>query len=312
MNEFIDTFIKNKANEIPDKNIEYINKFLPFYASIYNDDLAYLFAYLHFSYNRLFEFLNNKLTVNNHYNAEESRDLIAIIDLYKKLKSSLSNTQFEFNLDTKYLDISEKCETFLSSSGGSVIPEDFLKIELIEIKPIFKLLNPINQDNTTKDKKHTDVQTKFNSNEINKVFIVHGHDDAARQTVCRFVERLGLEAIILHEQLNQGQTIIEKFERYSDVGFAIAILSPDDLGRSKQAKKLNTRARQNVILELGYFIGKLGRNRVCSLKTGDVEIPSDILGVIWQDMDNVGAWQLRVAREMQAAGYNIDLNRLNI
>jgi len=145
-----------------------------------------------------------------------------------------------------------------------------------------------------------------------KVFIVHGHDDAARQTVCRFVERLGLEAIILHEQLNQGQTIIEKFERYSDVGFAIAILSPDDLGRSKQAKKLNTRARQNVILELGYFIGKLGRNRVCSLKTGDVEIPSDILGVIWQDMDNVGAWQLRVAREMQAAGYNIDLNRLNI
>jgi len=308
MNEFIDTFIKNKANEIPDKNIEYINKFLPFYASIYNDDLAYLFAYLHFSYNRLFEFLNNKLTVNNHYNAEESRDLIAIIDLYKKLKSSLSNTQFEFNLDTKYLDISEKCETFLSSSGGSVIPEDFLKIELIEIKPIFKLLNPINQDNTTKDKKHTDVQTKFNSNEINKVFIVHGHDNETKQEVARFIESIGLEAIILHEQASRSMTIIEKIEHYTnEVDFAIILYTPCDKGRG--AKETNIpardRARQNVVFEHGYLMARIGRKNVFALVKDEIETPSDISGVVYTPLDSSGGWKLELVKELKVCGYKV-------
>jgi hypothetical protein len=102
-----------------------------------------------------------------------------------------------------------------------------------------------------------------------KVFIVHGHDNAAKEMTARFLEKLGLEAIVLHEQPNSGRTLIEKLEHHSAVKFAIALLTPDDLGAAKaEAANLSPRARQNVILELGYFIGKLGRGRVCALYKG--------------------------------------------
>jgi predicted nucleotide-binding protein len=141
------------------------------------------------------------------------------------------------------------------------------------------------------------------------VFIVHGHDEGARETAARYVERLGLEAVILHEQVNQGRTIIEKLEHSSNVEFAIVLLTPDDFGASAGAKdKLNARARQNVILELGYFVGKLGRSRVCALHKGDVELPSDFLGVVYVPMDPAGAWRLLLARELKAAGFSVDLN----
>lgn len=112
-----------------------------------------------------------------------------------------------------------------------------------------------------------------------KVFIVHGHDDGARESVARFLERMGLEAIILHEQANQGRTIIEKVVAHSDVGFAVVLLTPDDEGCVKGGTP-ELRARQNVLLELGYFIGRLGRERVCALKSGELEIPSDFAGVV--------------------------------
>ena len=107
----------------------------------------------------------------------------------------------------------------------------------------------------------------------NEVFIVHGHDDEAKETVARFVENFGIEATILHEQANRGQTIPEKFEEHaSEAGFAIILLTPDDVGASKDERdKLKPRARQNVVLELGYFWGKLGRGRVCVLHKGGVE-----------------------------------------
>ncbi|GAB5447393.1 MAG: hypothetical protein Gyms2KO_22660 [Gymnodinialimonas sp.] len=120
----------------------------------------------------------------------------------------------------------------------------------------------------------------------NKIFIVHGHDGEARETVARFVEKLGLSAIILHEQANKGRTVIENVEANSEIGFAIVLLTPDDLGRAVARDELEPRARQNVLLELGYFIGKLGRDKVCALKKGAVEIPSDFAGVVWEDMDN--------------------------
>ena len=103
--------------------------------------------------------------------------------------------------------------------------------------------------------------------------------------------------MILHEQPNQGRTIIEKFEAHADVDFAIVLLTPDDVGGSKEGQ-LQPRARQNVILELGYFIGKLGRNNVCAVKLGDLEIPSDIIGVIWTPFDPHGAWKTALAKEL--------------
>lgn len=143
-----------------------------------------------------------------------------------------------------------------------------------------------------------------------RVFIVHGHDEAARETTARFLERLGLEPVILHEQASGGRTIIEKLEHYSDVGYAVILLTPDDEGRKKSLDEpYRDRARQNVILELGYFTGKLGRNRVCALHRGSVEIPTDYLGVLYVPLDEGGGWQLRLAKELKAAGFDIDMNK---
>ena len=146
----------------------------------------------------------------------------------------------------------------------------------------------------------------------NEVFIVHGHDDEAKETVARFVENFGIEATILHEQANKGQTIPEKFEEHaSEAGFAIILLTPDDVGASKdKIKDLKPRARQNVVLELGYFWGRLGRGRVCVLHKGGVELPSDMQGLLYVPMNSPDEWQLPLAREMKQAGLPIDLNKL--
>lgn len=144
-----------------------------------------------------------------------------------------------------------------------------------------------------------------------RVFVVHGHDDAALQGLARFLEKLGLEAIILKEQPDQGRTIIEKFEDSAgDVGFAVVLLTPDDLGGSVKSDAPDARARQNVIFELGYFAGKLGRGRVCLLRKGHVEIPSDLYGVIYTDMDAGDGWQTKLVRELKAAKLEFDANKL--
>ena len=149
---------------------------------------------------------------------------------------------------------------------------------------------------------------------INKqVFIVHGHDEAAKESVARLLEKLDLEPIILHEKPDQGRTIIEKFEEHSDVGFAVVLLTPDDVGAAKEGaeslESLKPRARQNVIFELGFFVGKLGRKRVCALRKGDTEILSDFSGVLWKPLDEEGAWRLELGKEIRAAGLDVDLNR---
>jgi predicted nucleotide-binding protein len=138
-----------------------------------------------------------------------------------------------------------------------------------------------------------------------KVFIVHGHDEAAREAVARFLEKIGFEVVILHEQVNRGRTIIEKFEASGDVGFVVVLLTPDDEG-GKVGATAQKRARQNVILEWGYFIGRLGRSRVCALKKGDVELPSDILGIVWETFDEHDAWKRKLAKELEGAGFQID------
>ena len=147
--------------------------------------------------------------------------------------------------------------------------------------------------------------------DLRKIFVIHGHDEAAREKLARFLQTLGLQPVILHEQPNEGRTIIEKFEDYADVGFATVLLTPDDLGAPKENKNaLKPRARQNVIFELGYFIGKLGRNRVCALVRGDVEKPSDYDGVVYISLDDPGAWKMEVIRELRTAGVDVDANKV--
>lgn len=143
-----------------------------------------------------------------------------------------------------------------------------------------------------------------------RVFIVHGHNDAILQSCARFIEKLGLSVTVLREQPNHGRTIIEKFIEYSDVGFAVILLTADDRGgRSNETyEEQKARARQNVIFELGFFIGKLGRERVCALYEEGVEIPSDYQGVAFVPIDIRQAWHFELVKEMKASGLPIDLN----
>ena len=141
--------------------------------------------------------------------------------------------------------------------------------------------------------------------ESRDVFVVHGHDEGAKESVARFLTKADFRPVILHEQANGGRTVIEKLERYSQVGFAVVILSPDDVG-GPSLGSLQPRARQNVIAELFYFIGKLGRDRVCALMVGEVEIPSDIVGVVYVQFDDRGAWKTDILKEFKALGYDFD------
>lgn len=147
------------------------------------------------------------------------------------------------------------------------------------------------------------------SESSNNVFIVHGHDEQAKESCARFIEKLGLNAVILHEQANEGKTIIEKLEKHTDAAYAVVLFTPDDVGASSETpESLHPRARQNVLVELGYMAAKIGRDKVCVLRKGDVEIPSDFLGVLYIDIDAAGAWRLTLAKELKVAGLKVDLN----
>lgn len=141
----------------------------------------------------------------------------------------------------------------------------------------------------------------------NKVFIVHGHDGEIKEAVARMLEKQGIEPIILNEQANQGKTIIEKFEKYSDTGAAIALFTNDDVGKEKDAGDVSPRARQNVVFEAGFFMGKLGRDKVIIIAEKENELPSDLEGVVYTDRDS---WKIDVCRELKTMGYAIDFNKL--
>ena len=150
---------------------------------------------------------------------------------------------------------------------------------------------------------------KTSPEHLRDVFIIHGRDEGTKETVARFITQLLLNPIILHEQPNQGQTIIEKFERHAEVAFAIALLTPDDIGSlAGEEQSLKPRARQNVIFELGYFTGKLDRGRVCALTKGNIEIPSDYDGVLYIPLDESGAWKMELVKELKNAGFDVDAN----
>ena len=142
----------------------------------------------------------------------------------------------------------------------------------------------------------------------NRVFVIHGRDRGTRDTVANFLRKLELEPVILEEQPDQGLTVIEKFEQTDSGGFVVALLTPDDVGGPND-NELKPRARQNVILELGYFIAKFGRDRVRALVKGDIEMPSDYAGVLYIPVDESGGWQMRLVKEMKNAGLNVDANR---
>lgn len=152
------------------------------------------------------------------------------------------------------------------------------------------------------------VSQKENGIDASRVFVVHGRDHGTRDSVARFLEKKDLYPVILSEQPDEGLTIIEKFEKHANsVGFAVVLLTPDDVGGIKEDNgNLRQRARQNVILELGFFLGRLGRDRVCAVIKGDVESPSDYHGVLYIPLDAYEGWQKQLARNLKAAGFKIE------
>lgn len=148
----------------------------------------------------------------------------------------------------------------------------------------------------------------------NAVFLVHGANDARREEVARFLERLlGEETgvLVLHEQPQRGRTLIEKFEETAAAaGFAVVLLTGDDVARPAGSEQPKLRARQNVVFELGFFFGQLGRGRVAALYEEGVELPSDVQGLAYIRVDPTGGWRLPLAQELREAGLDVDLNRL--
>lgn len=226
----------------------------------------------------------------NDYNEELLKRIFDSAAIYEKYKRTslygtlIMNTSLHQRISSFYEGVAKKITAIESI------------IEKLELIPE-KITDPVPQE-------------KYEPDSSSTIFVVHGHDDAAKISVARFIEKLGLEAVILHEQPNAGQTIIEKFERHATTsGYAVVILTPDDIGASKDSPDdVKARARQNVILELGYFCGALGRSRVSVLVKEGVEIPSDYLGVVYTSMDSGGGWQIQLAKELKSAGLQFDAN----
>lgn len=147
---------------------------------------------------------------------------------------------------------------------------------------------------------------------LRRVFIVHGHDDALRNEVVLTMQSVKLEPIVISGLPSGGRTIIEQIEHYSDVQYAVVLLTPDDIGHAKgHPGSARPRARQNVVLELGYFMGKLGRDRVRALHRGDLELPSDYGGVLYTPVDRINFdWRNELCRELDGAGLEVHLRGL--
>lgn len=176
------------------------------------------------------------------------------------------------------------------------------------------LLRVLGENNIPKPRENMPVQdlpenkppeegSQFNKDQV---FIVHGHDEHAKSDVKCYVESKGLEPIILHLQASGGRTIIEKIDRYSNVGFGVVLYTECDVGAKRDSLGYKWRARQNVVFEHGYLIAKLSRSRVVALVKGNVETPNDISGVVYVTMDAAGNWRTQLDTELRNAGYDVE------
>lgn len=189
---------------------------------------------------------------------------------------------------------------------------DFHQVAIDELNAKILNLNNLKQKLElipceVKEDKNTVI--KFDSK---RIFIVHGHDTALKVTVARILEKLDLESVILHEQENNGKTIIEKFESNAEeCGYAVILLTADDWGYAKEENddSKKARARQNVVFEMGFFMGKLGRDRVFLLLDKGVDKPGDLDGIIYHPTDNE-TWKYDLVKELRSSGYNVDANKI--
>lgn len=230
------------------------------------------------------EFASKEITASNPEFIAWNNSLIRYLEKEYGINSTTTNN---------FKDRCYSLRMFTSGTPESSFISAFKRDMAITVKELECLLEEKNYETNTycEDK----VATAISSN---KVFIVHGRDESKKFELSCFLYEQGLKPVILHEQVNNGQTIIEKIESNSDVACAIILLTPDDEGRLRNSEKsLKTRARQNVIFEAGYFMGKLGRNRTIIL-SGVEETMSDIQGVVYLDLNNYKSDLLKELKQL--------------
>jgi len=227
------------------------------------------------------------------------------------LKQSFNNPANEYWRDydncTKSVGLAEAIMGSARLKPNQELINFLRKVEL-KLDNLKKVKNKVNLLKSEVEDELLVVNPKGEIN-MSQVFIVHGHDDLTKITVESFIKELGFEPIILHKQATSGKTIIEKIETYTNVGFGIVLYTPCDIG-SKQMEKLDLkpRARQNVVFERGYMIGKIGRENVCAIVKDNVETPNDISGVVYIAFN--GEWKIDLAKELRNSGYKVDMNKV--
>ena len=239
-----------------------------------------------------------------NYDETEKELFIADCKKWDAYNNTLIRQSFEDNDSPhSYFNAYGRTGNLTNLFGEDIIKE--VKHQISEkinyLESIIEQLPLINQvtDRVADDNREMEVKVGI---ETKDVFIVHGHDAGLKNEVARFVSDMGYHPIILHEQPNHGKTIIEKIETFSNVCYAIILYTPCDIGATNDGSNMQPRARQNVVFEHGYLIGKLGREKVCALIKDEVERPGDIDGVIYVAHDNRGAWKMEIAREFKTLG----------
>lgn len=269
---------KQKALELLKKRIEELDSLPPRTAD--NDDLSEFITWK----------TNTTSTINNIFNDSKYLD-------FKKISYSLSMWSSGM-ADSVYIDAHndglKKAKSFLSAYIKEI--EDFWEDDNIVVtQQPKKIIKQPTLPQAIKEKSKD-------------IFIVHGHDDGLVAKVQLFLNKIGLNGIVLHEQANLGKVILEKLEYYTNVDFAIVLYTPCDLGKAKEDEELKARARQNVVFEHGYLMGKLGRKNVTFLVDAEIETPGDISGAVYSSVSN--HWQFEILKELKAVGYNVDANNL--
>jgi predicted nucleotide-binding protein len=265
--------------------------------------------------------------------------------LDKLLRSIRLSIKHSFGQRSEYIaDLKEIAKSFPKDPGGFPFDDERLEYQYVaSTQNLENLIDIMIADLETSQKGEVNpIQSKIKKS---SVFIVHGQDLQSVEELRNILTEAGIEPIILYEQPSKGLTIIEKLEEYSDVGFAFILLTPDDLGVKRHAilecykayheqqdatndeiknwlktlmrpiaefilekvyPSIENRARQNVILEFGYFIGRLGRNKVCCLYKGNIELPSDMQGICYlhydKSIDEVKKIILKELKEAEILG----------
>ncbi len=248
---------------------------------------------------------NGRLGESNNYNETEKKDFLTEYNKWKKYNVELLKQSFNTS-GNEYLKEYEEAERDRIWSDFVVERKDDIQKQITVLESLIERLSliPTNDEIVKQDIKSEQKIT-------NKIFIVHGHDNEIKQIVARTLTQIKLEPIILHEQADQGRTIIEKFEQNSsEVNFAIILLTADDIGKAEKETDYKSRARQNVVFEMGYFIGKLGRKKVFLLLENGVDKPGDLDGIVYVPIDNADGWKLKLVKELKVAGYNVTADDL--